>query len=344
MAIPLVLFYFVRLRRKLPFRPILVLFGLFITACGWTHFMGYYTFYTPIYRLDGLIKLGTAVISWLTVAALIPVIPRALAMRSPEELEAEITARREAEAGLQKAQADLEQRVIERTAQIQALNEDLQRAMSETHHRVKNNLQVVSALLEMQLDETPSAVPGPAVQERLQQIKSIAIVHDLLSRHQSQGEEVDAVEVLENILPLLAIGLQVGSEQISMRLEGETGPLALRTKAATGLALVVNELVSNAIKHSQPLPRRPDIDDAIIIRFTRLPQELLQLTVEDSGPGFPADFDADNDANLGLALVGSIVANDLLGEIKYGNRTTNEPDGSRGGCVTIVFPEHPAVE
>jgi len=90
MAIPLILFYFVRLRRKLPFRPILVLFGLFITACGWTHFMGYYTFYTPIYRLDGLIKLLTAIVSWGTVAALIPVIPRALAMRSPEEMEQEI--------------------------------------------------------------------------------------------------------------------------------------------------------------------------------------------------------------------------------------------------------------
>lgn len=343
MAIPLILFYFVRLRRKLPFRPILVLFGLFITACGWTHFMGYYTFYTPIYRLDGLIKFATAVISWLTVAALVPVIPRALAMRSPEELEQEIAARREAEADLQKARDELEQRVIERTAEIQALNEDLQRAMSETHHRVKNNLQVVSALLEMQLDETPEALPGPAVQERLRQIKTIAIVHDLLSRHQSQGEEVDAVEVLQNLIPLLAVSLR-NENGSSLTLECGEEPIRLPTKAATGLALVVNELVSNALKHSHSLPRRPDTDAPITVRLTKLPDAQLQLTVEDSGPGFPADFDVVMDANLGLALVGSIVANDLLGEITYGNRSTENTDGPGGARVVVVFPEHPAVE
>ncbi len=344
MAIPLILFYFVRLRRKLPFRPILILFGLFITACGWTHFMGYYTFYTPIYRLDGLLKLMTAVVSWLTVFALIPIIPRALAMRSPEEMEQEISARKEAEAGLQKAHGELEQRVLERTAEIQALNADLQRAMAETHHRVKNNLQVVTALLDMQLNETPDAIPRSAVQERLRQIKTIAIVHDLLAREQAQGQEVDAVQALQNLLPLLAVGLHQADEPSPIRLEGEEGPLNLPTKAATGLALVVNELVSNAVKHTFPLPRRSTKHEPITVRLVKISNERLQLTVEDSGPGFPAGFDALADANLGLDLVGSIVANDLLGEITYRNRTSEDPSVPGGACVTVVFPEHPGVE
>lgn len=343
MAIPLILFYFVRLRRKLPFRPILVLFGLFITACGFTHFMGYYTFYTPIYRLDGLLKLATALVSWLTVLALVPVIPRALAMRSPEELEQEIATRKEAEAGMQQAHDALEQRVVERTAQIQALNEDLQRAMAETHHRVKNNLQVVTALLEMQLDETPEAVPRPAVQERLRQIKTIAIVHDLLSRDRSLGE-VDAVQMLKNLLPLLADGIQQEGMPNVLRLEGEEGPLYLPTKAATGLALVVNELVSNAVKHTSPLQRRTILDEPITVRLTREPRELLQLTVEDHGPGFPEGFDPAVDANLGLDLVASIVANDLLGKIAYGVRPADAAGASRGSRVVLVFPEHPNVE
>ncbi|MCW3052213.1 MAG: signal transduction histidine kinase, partial [Chthonomonadales bacterium] len=271
-------------------------------------------------------------------------IPRALAMRSPEELEQEITARKEAEAELQNAHTDLEQRVIERTAEIRALNADLQRAMAETHHRVKNNLQVVSALLEMQLDETPNAIPRPAVQERLRQIKTIAIVHDLLSRKHSQGEEVDAVQVLTNLMPLLSAGMQVESETNSVRLEGETGPLYLPTKAATGLALAVNELVSNAVKHASPMPRKANTDDTITVRLTRESYELLQLVVEDNGPGFPEDFDALNDSNLGLELVASIVANDLLGEITYGNRALDNSDGRGGGRVVIVFPEHPGVE
>ncbi|MCW3101094.1 MAG: signal transduction histidine kinase [Chthonomonadaceae bacterium] len=344
MAIPLILFYFVRLRRKLPFRPILVLFGLFITACGWTHFMGYYTFYTPIYRLDGLIKLATAVISWVTVFALVPIIPRALAMRNPADLEQEIAARKEAEAGLQKAHDELEQRVIERTAEIQALNADLQRAIAETHHRVKNNLQVVSALLEMQMDETPDAIPRPAIQERLTQIKSIALVHDLLARNHAQGQEVDAMQVLTNLLPLLAAGMQKEDTPSPIRLEGEPGSIDLPTKAATGLALVVTELVSNAVKHASPRQERSTTDAAITVRLTREPYELLQLVVEDNGPGFPEGFDADADANLGLELVASIVANDLLGEINYGNRTFDTADGLEGGRVVIVFPARPGVE
>jgi two-component sensor histidine kinase len=321
-----------------------VLFGLFITACGWTHFMGYYTFYTPIYRLDGLIKFATAIVSWLTVFALVPIIPRALAMRSPEELELEITARKEAEASLQKAHHDLEQRVVERTAEIQALNEDLQRAMAETHHRVKNNLQVVSALLEMQLDETPEAIPRPAAQERLRQIKTIAIVHDLLSRNQAHGQEVDAVQVLRNLLPLLAAGMPKESGSDPIRLEVAEGPISLPTKAATGLALIVNELVSNAVKHALPLTERSTADAPITVRLVKQPHEQLQLTVEDCGPGFPDGFDPAIDANLGIELVGSIVANDLLGEITYGSRNFDTPNGARGGRANIVFPEYPAVE
>lgn len=343
MAIPIVLFYFTRLRGKLPFRPVFALFGLFITACGWTHFLGYYTFYTPIYRMDGLLKLVTAFVSWLTVFALVPVVPQVLAMRSPQELEKEIIARKRAEEALQQAYDGLEVRVQERTAQIQQLNEDLQHAMAETHHRVKNNLQVVSALLEMQIDETPDAIPRVVVQESLQQIKTIAVVHDLLSRDHTPGE-VDIGQVLRNLLPLLAVGLQKESGAITIRLEGHPDPIYLPTKAATGLALVVNELISNAVKHGSPSQRSTDTNDRVILKLSRQPQEQILLQVEDDGPGFPEGFDVSTDAHLGLALVASIVANDLQGEVTYANRTMEGQSASRGARVSLHFPEHPTVE
>ena len=107
-AIPLVLGYFVLRRRDIPFRGIFWLFAAFILACGTTHLMEAIIFWWPAYRLAGVIKLFTAVVSWTTVIALVPVAPVALAMRSPNELEREIVARKEAESALQKANALLE--------------------------------------------------------------------------------------------------------------------------------------------------------------------------------------------------------------------------------------------
>jgi len=123
-AIPCVLIYFLLRRRDLPFRKIFLLFGAFILACGTTHLMEAIIFWWPAYRLAGVIKLLTAVVSWATVFALIPVVPRVLAMRSPEELEQEIEARKLAERELQRVNAELERRVEQRTIELtQAVGE-----------------------------------------------------------------------------------------------------------------------------------------------------------------------------------------------------------------------------
>jgi len=124
-AIPLVLGYFLLRRRDLPFRKIFLLFGAFILACGTTHLMEAIIFWWPAYRLAGLIKLFTALISWTTVLALVPTVPRVLEMRSPEELEREIAARMQAERALQQSNSELEQRVHERTAELSKAVSDL---------------------------------------------------------------------------------------------------------------------------------------------------------------------------------------------------------------------------
>ncbi|HEX4613360.1 MAG TPA: PAS domain S-box protein [Urbifossiella sp.] len=93
LAIPVVLVWFVRRRRDVPFPRVFWLFGLFIVACGTTHLLEAVIFYHPVYRLAGLVKLFTAVVSAATVAALVRVAPQALAMRTPLELEREVAAR-----------------------------------------------------------------------------------------------------------------------------------------------------------------------------------------------------------------------------------------------------------
>jgi PAS domain S-box-containing protein len=118
LAIPLVLMYFLWRRKDLPFRTIFLLFGGFILACGTTHLMEAIIFWWPVYRLAGLIKLCTALISWATVFSLFQVVPGVLTMRSPEELEREIAARKRAEIELQQANAELERRVAQRTLDL----------------------------------------------------------------------------------------------------------------------------------------------------------------------------------------------------------------------------------
>jgi hypothetical protein len=99
-SIPIVLAFFVIRKKHLPFRGLFILFTAFILACGLTHLMEAIIFWWPAYRLAGVLKFLTALVSWSTVVALIQTTPSLLAMRTPEELEREVSARRAAEESL----------------------------------------------------------------------------------------------------------------------------------------------------------------------------------------------------------------------------------------------------
>lgn len=121
-SIPLALTYFIRQREDVPFKGIFILFSLFIFSCGTTHIMSIWTLWHSDYWLSGLIKAITAIISLITAFEMIPTLPKALAMRSPMELEIanqalelEITNRQQAELALQQLNLELESRVEQRT-------------------------------------------------------------------------------------------------------------------------------------------------------------------------------------------------------------------------------------
>lgn len=106
-AIPIVLGFFALCRKSIPFRGVFIPFGLFIMACGTTHLMDAIIFWWPAYRLEGIIKFCTAIISWATVIALIRAAPRALAMRTPAELEREVAERKQIEMTMRESELQL---------------------------------------------------------------------------------------------------------------------------------------------------------------------------------------------------------------------------------------------
>ena len=124
-SIPFTLGYIVRKRRDLPFHWMFVCFGVFILACGCTHAMEVWTLWHANYWVSGSIKAITAMASVPTAILLVTLVPHAIALPSPAELQLEIAERRRAESDLSLAKAELELRVEERTAELKKANEDL---------------------------------------------------------------------------------------------------------------------------------------------------------------------------------------------------------------------------
>ena len=220
----------------------------------------------------------------------------------------DITARRRAEDAVAKQQAE-----------ISALNVRLQRSMSETHHRVKNNLQVISALLDMQEMQYVDAVPVTEINRLRHHVQALSTVHDLLTFQAKNDAEVydlsirDAVEKLVPIIQGMAVARPIQYEIEDMRMP---------VRQITAFTVLMNELIANSIKHG-----RGAIDLALRIRGER-----ALLEVSDEGPGFPAGFDPVTAANTGLDLVQTLARLDLAGAARFGNTP-------RGGArVTIDFP------
>lgn len=131
-SIPIALMLFVARRKDLAFPRMFIMFAGFILACGTTHALGVAAFWRPMYRLDGVVKLLTAGLSVATAAALWPLIPKALALPSPSELRRvnrnlqwEVVVRERAESALRTLNLQMESKIIERTAELANLNEQL---------------------------------------------------------------------------------------------------------------------------------------------------------------------------------------------------------------------------
>jgi two-component sensor histidine kinase len=191
----------------------------------------------------------------------------------------------------------------------------------EVHHRVKNNLQTISSLLRIQARRSGSAEASRALAEAVERVGSMAVVHEMLSA--STEETVDFVEAARTVVDMVRQGLAGQSASTSVTVEGSTGEVP--AAVATSLALVIAELVHNAIEHGLS----PKGSGHVTVSARRVPDE-LRLTVRDDGVGLPEGFELTGSSHLGLEIVRTLVEDDLRGTLAL--------RGGAGTTVVITIP------
>ncbi|WP_254508254.1 hybrid sensor histidine kinase/response regulator [Anatilimnocola floriformis] len=366
-AIPLVLAYFLFRRQDLPFRTIFLLFGAFILACGTTHLMEAIIFYWPAYRLAGMIKLFTAVVSWATVFSLFGVVPNVLAMRSPEELEREIKARQQAEQALQQANAELERRVAQRTTDLAQQDEQLrvtvaalqqsEQALKETDrkkdeflatlaHELRNPLAPIRNSLEVmkRADNNPEVIAQSRGTMERQMSQMVRLVDDLLdvsrisrNRLALRRESVSVADIVNNAVE--ACQPQIDSARHELKIDLPAQPIHVHADSAR-LVQVLGNLLTNACKYTEPGGR-------IAISVRRGDGDVL-IRVRDNGIGIPPELmprafemfsqldrtldRAQGGLGIGLTLVKRLV------EMHEGTVTAHSEGTNQGTEFTVRLP------
>jgi two-component system, sensor histidine kinase PdtaS len=195
----------------------------------------------------------------------------------------------------------------------------------EIHHRVKNNLQTVAALLRLQARRIDVPEGREALEEAVRRVGSIAIVHETLS--QAFDEFVDFDDVADRLRVMVA---EVGSSggQVTSRRDGSFGTLT--AEVATPLAMALTEVLQNAVEHG--FGGGPG---AITVTADRLVGR-LRVTVDDDGQGLPPGFDPEMSTSLGLSIVRTLVESELDGQLEMGPGTSA---GTKAGTrVTLDIP------
>ncbi|MBC6459290.1 sensor histidine kinase [Actinomadura sp. HBU206391] len=191
----------------------------------------------------------------------------------------------------------------------------------EIHHRVKNNLQTVAALLRLQARRLQIPEARAALDEAVRRVGSIAIVHETLSH--TPEELVDFDDIADRVITM-AGEVSSPEAQVTPKRTGSFG--VLPSVIATPLAMVLTELLQNALEHG--LPERDGVLEVVASRG----EERLSVVVADDGRGFPADFDVESATSLGLQIVRTLIVGELGGSLEF------QPRPGGGTEVVLDLP------
>jgi two-component sensor histidine kinase len=192
----------------------------------------------------------------------------------------------------------------------------------EIHHRVKNNLQTVAALLRLQARRVKLPAARAALEESVRRVASIALVHETLSHSVEVSDEIVEFDGIVDRVAAAAAEVAAAESLISLRRDGSFGPLP--AEIATPLVMVLNELLLNAMEHAF----EPGDGGEVVVRVQRMRRELM-VTVADTGRGLPDGFDMDASERLGLQIVRTLAAGELRGSIEL-------RAGTAGGTEAVL--------
>ena len=239
--------------------------------------------------------------------------------RSVEELRASEANLTSAHQELSRLNTNLDHVVAERTEHLRRALSRNEMLIREVHHRVKNNLNIISGLISLQTYSVQGASARGPMEKVQGQIQAIAATYDAL-------QQLDSVECADfsHIVPMLCQNIQEASGglvTISTRVEG---PAPLPADTAVALSLALNELVTNCAKHATP-SRTATVEVAC-----RREGDRVHLSVEDDGPGFPAGFDPETSGGFGMRMMQTLISQ-AGGTLRFVTR-------SRGTAVEIEVP------
>ena len=204
--------------------------------------------------------------------------------------------------------------------------------IAEIHHRVKNNLQTISSLLHLQSRRLVAEEAQEAINDSVRRIRSIAVVHEILSHNPEASICFD--DVIKPLVRLVSEGLTSPEITIDFKVEGDT--VNFPSAETTALAVILNELLQNTIQHGFKdflAQENPEVT----IHFGST-NENFYITVTDNGRGLPVIFDEKN-FGLGLTIVRNLIETDLGGNMEL---LPNEPSGTVALIRIPKFVENPA--
>ncbi len=195
----------------------------------------------------------------------------------------------------------------------------------EIHHRVKNNLQTISSLLRLQARRLESPEAKAAVAESVRRIRTIALVHETLSRE--PGEDIEFVEIVRPLVRMVEEGLQSADRPVRFVVRGDGGRLP--ATVATPLSVVILELLQNAVDHG--FPEGSD-GGSVVVLLSRGGGELVVHVANDGAP-LAEGFDLGSASGLGLSIVRTLVTTELAGSIAM--RPAAQADVERSGLSRL---------
>jgi PAS domain S-box-containing protein len=197
-------------------------------------------------------------------------------------------------------------------AQIQASLREKEVLLQEVHHRVKNNLQVISSLLDLQSQQIEEQATLEIFRESQNRVKSMALVHEKLYKSKDFAR-INFAEYTESLTSFLLRAYQFDRDNLALELNIDEVTLNIDTAIPCGL--IVNELVSNSIKHAFPN------NQSGTIRITMFADKThnFNLIVEDNGVGFPPNWNLKQSQSLGIQLV-HVLTKQIKGKLELDNR------------------------